>query len=512
MITRYSKKKKLDDFASEGMITRSLKKKKLEDSFPEVKTEAESEAMITRSSEESKFDKSEPKEEAEGEAFDDQKFLEEKAEPSLSLLNGHQCTSKCLLHIKNFAKTVEISANKIGLKGKRKRLTLEEIDLISRKALEEYKPPAKRTLIDSDFTNGTCKTPIPIFSDVGSKAPKIDVNDGQCWGNKSCPCFLRNLEMNPFNKFQGCLAEMKTDARVWLKPESEPTVDRLSAFACGPGCRCKGCCENNILKEAQSLKKVYSVEVFSRNADLGYTVRATSLIPAGTVFMEFSGEYRTEEDMLNIENQNYAMHATYSREDNRMMKVLRKHLKKTFCYKYYYSPFQVDPHRLGNEARFISHGCLPNCALFRVFQGGLTPHHTKLAVVALCDLTPGTELFIDYGDKYVEQELGGRCLCGTVFCRNGPNASIAGRITAQDAYKISKNQHEKAKELIKNFSTRKTLPFMPSNNGEAMVENNAAEPSQTPVTTPLEKNFLKWFGPVSFLLLLLVSLAAALRH
>ncbi len=61
----------------------------------------------------------------------------------------------------------------------------------------------------------------------------------------------------------------------------------------------------------------------------------------------------------------------------------------------------------GGEARFINHGCEPNCEL--LLESGL------LQVCATREIEPGEELLIDYGYRPVEA-LSHPCACGASTC------------------------------------------------------------------------------------------------
>jgi len=68
----------------------------------------------------------------------------------------------------------------------------------------------------------------------------------------------------------------------------------------------------------------------------------------------------------------------------------------------------------GNEARFINHGCAPNCE--SVIEKG------RVYIEAICDIDPGTELTYDYriqreGDDPDNVDEIFACRCGSPDCR-----------------------------------------------------------------------------------------------
>lgn len=74
----------------------------------------------------------------------------------------------------------------------------------------------------------------------------------------------------------------------------------------------------------------------------------------------------------------------------------------------------IDACRVGNDARFINHSCMPNCEA--VNEEG------RIFVEAIRDIEPGEELTYDYGYEHigeVSDELRKQyvCYCGSPDCR-----------------------------------------------------------------------------------------------
>jgi uncharacterized protein len=68
----------------------------------------------------------------------------------------------------------------------------------------------------------------------------------------------------------------------------------------------------------------------------------------------------------------------------------------------------------GNEARFINHGCDPNCQTVQI--------ENRIFIVALRTILPGEELAYDYRikrdtDDPADIDIVFRCLCGAKNCR-----------------------------------------------------------------------------------------------
>ncbi len=76
----------------------------------------------------------------------------------------------------------------------------------------------------------------------------------------------------------------------------------------------------------------------------------------------------------------------------------------------------IDGGQNGNDARWINHSCEPNCEAQENASG------TRVYVVALEDISTGTELLYDYGlvideplTPLLRQQY--QCLCGAATCR-----------------------------------------------------------------------------------------------
>lgn len=76
----------------------------------------------------------------------------------------------------------------------------------------------------------------------------------------------------------------------------------------------------------------------------------------------------------------------------------------------------IDGAQGGNDARWINHSCEPNCEAQENASG------TRVYVVALEDISTGTELLYDYGlvidealTPLLRQQY--QCLCGAATCR-----------------------------------------------------------------------------------------------
>ena len=88
-------------------------------------------------------------------------------------------------------------------------------------------------------------------------------------------------------------------------------------------------------------------------------------------------------------------------------------------------PLHVDGANFGSPMRFVNHSCEPNCKVITVIPDVAATSVYSLAFFTTKDITPGTELTIDYdplsaGKKFNDSALDEdmiKCYCGTASCR-----------------------------------------------------------------------------------------------
>ena len=93
--------------------------------------------------------------------------------------------------------------------------------------------------------------------------------------------------------------------------------------------------------------------------------------------------------------------------------------------------YVIDTNRGGNAARWINHGCAPNCESEAEPDDAGRPHKDRIFITALRDIAPGEELTYDYLitlDEEHSEELKTiwQCLCGAHECTGTMLAARAG--------------------------------------------------------------------------------------
>lgn len=83
--------------------------------------------------------------------------------------------------------------------------------------------------------------------------------------------------------------------------------------------------------------------------------------------------------------------------------------------------YVIDGNNGGNVARWINHGCAPNCKAFVIGHESDDPAKDRVVIEALRDIAPGEELTYDY-DIQVEGPITAKdrklwaCRCGAPNC------------------------------------------------------------------------------------------------
>lgn len=83
--------------------------------------------------------------------------------------------------------------------------------------------------------------------------------------------------------------------------------------------------------------------------------------------------------------------------------------------------YVIDTNRGGNAARWINHGCAPNCESEAEPDDAGRPHKDRIFITAMRDIAPGEELTYDYFITLDEEHTGEvksiwQCLCGAHEC------------------------------------------------------------------------------------------------
>jgi len=83
--------------------------------------------------------------------------------------------------------------------------------------------------------------------------------------------------------------------------------------------------------------------------------------------------------------------------------------------------YVLDANEGGNVARWINHGCAPNCRAVVVEAADGDPRHDRIVIEALRDLRAGEELTYDYGIVLAERHTPRlkaiwACRCGASAC------------------------------------------------------------------------------------------------
>ncbi|ORZ25848.1 hypothetical protein BCR42DRAFT_314758 [Absidia repens] len=169
-------------------------------------------------------------------------------------------------------------------------------------------------------------------------------------------------------------------------------LNRMMFIECDPStCPCGELCSNQRFRKRQFVKglKVYLTE------GRGWGIMAKEFIQQGTLITEYRGEIISDKTC------------------QERIRTVYKH-QKNFYFLDYHKGEVIDACSKGSEARFINHGCDPNCHIEKWSRGG----EFHLGVFASKDILVDTELFYDYNFSLFDTEaIGQECRCGSSNCR-----------------------------------------------------------------------------------------------
>lgn len=144
-----------------------------------------------------------------------------------------------------------------------------------------------------------------------------------------------------------------------------------------------------------------SNKIIRRNSKIhGQGVFAFAPILAGEDVVEYKGKLRTHEE---VDEQ-------YGGDDT----------GHTFLF-ILNDEYVIDANIGGNVARWINHGCTPNCQAFVIEDESGDPRKDKVVIEALRNIRAGEELTYDY-DIHVAEPITGEerelwaCRCGAAIC------------------------------------------------------------------------------------------------
>ncbi len=142
-------------------------------------------------------------------------------------------------------------------------------------------------------------------------------------------------------------------------------------------------------------------KIVRRNSRIhGQGVFATAPIAKGEDIVEYKGKLRTHAEV----DDEYGGHDT----GHTFLFILNDH-------------YVIDANTNGNVARWLNHGCAPNCKAFVVGDESGNPRKDRVVIEALRAIKPGEELTYDY-DIQIEEPITAEerrlwaCHCGAPKC------------------------------------------------------------------------------------------------
>ncbi|KAG7390309.1 Histone-Lysine N-Methyltransferase ash1l [Phytophthora pseudosyringae] len=193
-------------------------------------------------------------------------------------------------------------------------------------------------------------------------------------------------------------------------------------------------------------QKVYSRFQKFHTVEKGWALRVLEPVKAGQLVIEYVGEVINEEE----KERRLLDHAQNSPEDKNM------YIMELGKGEY------IDARFKGSVSRFINHSCDPNCHLLKWRVKGVN----RIAITALKDIEPGTELSYDY-QFHTKQAMEWKCHCKSRNCRgtmapekiNQAHDSPVKKLTKKEQLKQRKRalMHEKIQHDKEVKSTARRL-------------------------------------------------------
>ncbi|KAI8069418.1 hypothetical protein BC940DRAFT_236786 [Gongronella butleri] len=172
----------------------------------------------------------------------------------------------------------------------------------------------------------------------------------------------------------------------------ENCLNRMMFYECNPNtCPCGDQCSNQRFRKREFVKGLKVVKTDGR----GWGLCTPHAIKQGTLITEYRGE------VVSVKTYEERMRTVYKYQHN-------------FYFLDYHKGEVLDAFYKGSEARFINHGCDPNCQIEKWSRNG----EFHMGVFAIKDIEANSELFYDYNfDLYDTKAMGQKCQCGGANCR-----------------------------------------------------------------------------------------------
>ncbi|WIA11404.1 hypothetical protein OEZ85_011522 [Tetradesmus obliquus] len=198
-------------------------------------------------------------------------------------------------------------------------------------------------------------------------------------------------------------------------------------FECGDwtGCSDPACDQRQAQRGVH-----YKLELFM-TAGKGWGMRSWQAIKAGSLVCVMHGRI-TRAEAVGDEGSGYESSSYFFDMTPRTWRSLltegvepvpqlaRRCAQEQRCNREWSARYVLCAKEQGGVARFINHSCEPNLYVQPLCVGHTDTDMVAIGLFALENIPKFTELSYDYGSSYIEENLGGVCLCGTDACKYKP--------------------------------------------------------------------------------------------
>ncbi|KAK8959131.1 Histone-lysine N-methyltransferase SUVR5 [Platanthera guangdongensis] len=152
-------------------------------------------------------------------------------------------------------------------------------------------------------------------------------------------------------------------------------------YECNSMCSCDVTCSNRVLQKGVQVK----LQVFRKEANKGWGVRAGEFIPGGTFICEYIGVVKARQETPGEMHDEHGSNYIYDMGTHSVGEP----------------SYLIDATKYGNVSRFINHSCSPNLVNHQVLIESMDSQLAHVGLFAKTNISIGEELVYDYSRRVI---------------------------------------------------------------------------------------------------------------